>query len=154
MRTSDQEFIPDAAFGLKERGRTPRHFLVELDCGTEPVYSTKERDSLAKKLKLYYAHETACEGDYRVLFLFTTATPRLAHFLRITKELVPDPRRHIVLAAVLPSVLEHADPLRWPIFLDHDRRLVSLLSCPQFDAVLRQESLLAESWFTATSVLN
>ena len=146
-----ETLIPDVLFGLKQKGRSPQHYLVELDCGTEPVYSTKQRDSLRKKLSLYYAHEATSEGTYRVLFLFAEATPRVAHFLKLAREMAPDPRRHIVRAAVLDTVLGHADPLRWPLFLDHDRQLVSLLPCPEpAAAALVQESLLSESWFAST----
>jgi len=150
LTSGAETFVPDAAFGLKTKGRPPQHYLVELDCGTEPVYSTKQRDSLRKKLSLYYAHEAASENTYRVLFLFAEATPRVAHFLKLAREMSPDPRRYIVRAAVLASFLDHGDPLRWPIFLDHNMQLVSLLPCPEPNAAaLVQQSLLSESWFVS-----
>jgi len=150
LSSGQETFIPDTVFGLKLKGRSPQHYLVELDCGTEPVYSTKQRDSLQKKLSLYYAHEAASDNTYRVLFLFTEATPRVAHFLRLARELSPDPRRHLVMAAVLDSVLDHANPLQWPLFLDHDQQLVSLLPCPNpAEAALVQSSTLTENWFAS-----
>ncbi len=150
LSSGNETFIPDTVFGLKLKRRSPQHYLVELDCGTEPVYSTKQRDSLQKKLSLYYAHEAASENTYRVLFLFAEATPRVAHFLRLARELAPDPRRHIVMAAVLDSVLDHTNPLQWPLFLDHDQKLVSLLPCPvPEEAALMQSSLLTENWFAS-----
>ena len=150
LSSGKETFIPDTVFGLKQKRKTPQHYLVELDCGTEPVYSSKQRDSLQKKLSLYYAHEAASENTYRVLFLFTEATPRVAHFLCLARELAPDPRRHIVMAAVLDSILDHAAPLQWPLFLDHDQRLVSLLPCPvPEEAALMQSSLLTENQFAS-----
>ncbi len=150
LSSGTETFVPDATFGLKAKGRPPQHYLVEVDCGSEPVYSTRQRDSLRKKLSLYYAHEAASKNTYRVLFLFAEATPRVAHFLKLAREMTPDPRRHIVMAAVLDSFLEHANPLQWPIFLNHDQRLVSLLPCPRPDeAALVQSSLLSENQFAS-----
>ncbi len=119
--------IPDAVVGLKMKGRKTHTLVVELDCGTEPVYSSKARESLDKMISFYMDHEAAINGSYRLLVLFDTATIRMHHFLDRVAAMNHDPRRRVIKAALLDSILDHDDPLTWPLLIDEDKQLSAML---------------------------
>ncbi len=128
----EQTKVPDAVVGLKMKGRKTYTLVVELDCGTEPVYSTKARESLDRMIQFYLDHEAAIAGSYRVFTVFDRPSSRLGHFLDRVAALNRDPRRRVVKAALLDNLLEHGDPLHWPLLVDADRQLSAIL--PGHDA--------------------
>ena len=122
-----QTKIPDAVIGLKMRGRRSYTLVFELDCGTEPVYSTKSRESLDKMISFYLDHEASIAGSYRVVTLFDRPSSRVNHFLDRVTQINADPRRRVIKAGLLDNLLEHGDPLSWPLLLDADRQLTAML---------------------------
>lgn len=126
--------IPDAVIGLKMKRRKTYTLVIELDCGTEPVYSSKARDSLDKMVSFYTDHESAIGGSYRVLVLFDQASARMHHFLDRVAAMNGDPRRRVIKAALLDTVLQHDDPLTWPILIDEDRQLSAMLPGREINA--------------------
>lgn len=122
-----QTKMPDAVIGLKMKGRKTYTLVVELDCGTEPVYSAKVRESLDRMIQFYLDHEASIAASYRVLTLFDRPSSRMGHFLDRVAALNRDPRRRVVKAALLDNLLEHGDPLHWPLLVDADRQLSAIL---------------------------
>ncbi|MCG8449821.1 MAG: replication-relaxation family protein [Pirellulales bacterium] len=127
FRQQSQSKVPDLVVGFKVRGRKTYTLVVELDCGTEPVYSTKSRESLDKMIRFYLEHEASIEGTYRVVTLFDRPSSRVNHFLDRVAQLNSDPRRRVIKAGLLDNLLAHGDPLSWPLLLDWDRQLAALL---------------------------
>lgn len=126
--------IPDAVIGLKMKKRKTYTLVIELDCGTEPVYSSKSRESLDKMISFYMDHESSIGGSYRLLVLFDQTTARMHHFLDRVAAMNHDPRRRVIKAAPLDTVLQHDDPLTWPILIDEDRQLSAMLPGREINA--------------------
>lgn len=70
-QVGDETLYPDATFMLQGRGWPRLNFYVELDNGSERVRSSKDQDSIERKIRLYDQHETASEERHRVLFVCT-----------------------------------------------------------------------------------
>ena len=119
--------VPDAIVGLKLRGRKTYTIVFELDCGTEPVYSQKSRDSLDQLIRFYLAHEASHDTSYRVVTVFERATVRVEHFLDRVEQNSQDSRRRVIKAVTLDRLLAYQNPLQEPILLDYDRQVSAML---------------------------
>ncbi len=142
LSLGDERMSPDNTFQLLSSAGQALNYVVELDNGSEPLCSTKERDSLARKVAFYDRYQDITRHRFRILLVFAKQGERLNHFLDIAANLVRNPQRRLFYAVFLPDYLRDPDPLRAPLFRDHDRRLVPLVPT---DAMTRPASQQAKS---------
>lgn len=126
----------DAAAQLKIKGYRPYNCLFELDCGTEPVYSNRQRESLSQKVRFIFDYEQTCKETFRHYVVFADASPRMANYLQMVADLNPNSQRTICYATTLDRYLNSVDPFRAPVFFDHKRRPASILPSPQMELSL------------------
>lgn len=100
-------------------------YYDELDESTEPITSTKQRESLQNKIRFHEDYQDATGERYRVRMIFAKTTARLAQFLTLARS-YGTRQRCIFYAAFLDDYLKHDSPLTGPLFLDHFNRLRSL----------------------------
>lgn len=127
LTCGEKRKIPDTVIGLKKKGYKTYPLMIELDCGTEPVYSTKARESLDKAITFYNDHEASIRDTYRVLTVFDRPSVRMAHFLDRVRLMNDRPQRRLHKAVLLDTLLDHVDPLYWPLLLDEDRQQSAIL---------------------------
>lgn len=127
-----QSLYPDCAFTLLAPPRPPLKFFVELDTGTEPVTSARERDSWQQKLTFYEALRDTCRYRFRVLGLFTCGAVRVENVCRLAAAMAQDPRRPLFCGISLRDFLNQDEPLTRPCFHDHCSRPVALI--PPYNA--------------------
>lgn len=120
---------PDCAFQLVDTDGTTLNYLVEIDCGTEPIRSTKQRESLEQKIRFYDVYQDKTDKRFRVLVLFTKSSIRMQHFCEAAKEFVRNPQRTLFYSAHLPTYLEQGDAITNPVFVDRHNQLQSLVPC-------------------------
>jgi hypothetical protein len=116
---------PDYSFRLQTRDATYT-FFDEIDEATEPITSTKQRESLEAKIRFHEEYQNATGERYRVRMFFAKASPRMAQFLNLARKHATQQRR-IFYAVLLENYLNHGAPLTTPIFLDHFHKLQSML---------------------------
>lgn len=126
LRLGHRILQPDCAFQIVADGMQ-YNFLVELDCGTEPVRSSKQRESLEQKIAFYDQYQDSTKKRFFVLFLFASPSDRMSHFCDLADQVIRDRQRTLVLAGLLPSVLASEAAFRNPVFVDRFHRLQSLL---------------------------
>jgi hypothetical protein len=151
LQLGERSMRLDAAAQFKLKGYRPYNCLFELDCGTEPVHSRKQRESLSQKVRFILDYERLCRQTFRHYVVFAAATPRLANYLQMVAELNPNPERRICFAATLDRYLAAEDPLRTPIFFDERSQRASILPSLQMrlleplslEPTLEQELVLA-----------
>jgi len=95
-----------------------------------PVYSPKERDSLASKILFYDQYQSSCEHRFRVLFVFTRDSERVRHFLATAAKLTANPQRRLFYAISLPAFLAAENAIEHAAFRDHDGKLQPLVRTP------------------------
>ena len=117
---------PDCAFRLETQDQSSFNYLVEVDNSSEPVFSNKERDSLARKARFYDRYQDAAEARMRVLFVFTGSEPRMHRFLDVVRQITEHRDRRLILAALLSDHLA-ADQLSAPVFYDRFGQRHSLI---------------------------
>jgi hypothetical protein len=125
----DREQKPDYSFRLA----TPQGvytYYDELDESTEPISSTKQRESLESKIRFHEDYQNATGERYRVRMIFAKATTRINQFIELARKYGTQ-QRCIFYAALLENYLKHGSPLTTPIFLDHFGRLQPLVPTPQ-----------------------
>lgn len=115
---------PDYSFRLATLGGVFTYY-DELDESTEPITSTKQRESLEAKIRFHEDYQNATGERYRVRMIFAKTTTRLAQFLQLARS-YGTRQRCIFYAAFLDDYLKHDSPLTGPLFLDHFNRLRSL----------------------------
>ncbi|MEM6692741.1 MAG: hypothetical protein AAF664_25155 [Planctomycetota bacterium] len=120
---------PDCAFQLLDDSNQAYNYLVEIDCGSEPVRSTKHRESLEQKIRFYDEYQDKTRKRFRVLVLFSKPSVRMTHFCEMAHELVRNPRRHLFYAGLLSSYLQNCDAIRSPIFVDRHLNTQALVPC-------------------------
>jgi hypothetical protein len=147
LKLAERHLRLDAAAQFKIKGYRPYNCLFELDCGTEPVYSTKQRESLSQKVRFIFDYERTCQQTFRHYVIFASSPVRMANYLHMVDELNPNRQRTICYATSLDQFLNTSDPFRAPIFHDHQRTLASLLPSlqmellrlPKLDETLEQQ---------------
>ncbi len=130
LSLAEEQAKPDCAFALLSADGRRFNHVVELDNGTEPVYSEKQRDSLARKVRFYDQYQDQVSHRFRVLTLFAEPSARMFHFLQMVRTLVRNKQRRLFYAATLPAYLAADDAIRRPIFLDHHRQFSALVPEP------------------------
>lgn len=118
---------PDCAFRLQTEAQSSFNYLVELDNSNEPVFSNKERDSLARKVRFYDRYQDAIPARMRVLFLFTGNETRMHRFLGVVRQITGHRDRRLILAALLSDYLAAANQLSAPTFFDRFQQPHSLV---------------------------
>jgi hypothetical protein len=128
---------PDCAFQFHTSGRT-FNLLFEIDNNTEPI-DANSHQSIRLKILGYEAYQdrvwqiwkrSGGRGPrplFRVVFL-TRSIDRAYHILSSAGELAGNKDRRLCYAATQDSFLADVDPLRVPIFLDHQGQWHALVN--------------------------
>src|SRR4029079_8984418 len=125
---------PDYSFRLQTRDGAFTYY-DEIDEATEPIVSTKQRESLEAKIRFHEDYQNATGERYRVRVFFAKGSSRMAQFLNLARQHA-DRQRCIFYAVLLDDYLKHGSPLTTPMFLDHFHRFQSLVpaSASQFQS--------------------
>ena len=97
---------PDCAFSLHvPRGERYQkmNFLIEVDCGTEPLRSARHRESLERKIQFYERYQDAQSKRFRVVFFFTSRL-RLENFVELLGKTNRRKDRQLIYAGVAECV--------------------------------------------------
>jgi hypothetical protein len=116
---------PDYSFRLETRDGVYAYY-DEIDEATEPITSTKVRESLEAKIRFHEDYQNATGERYRVRMIFAKASVRMVQFLSLARKHARQ-QRSIFYAVILEDYLKHGNPLLSPIFVDHFNRLQSVL---------------------------
>lgn len=131
LAVDGESLYPDCAFELALPDGRQLNYLVELDCGSERVRSTRDADSWQRKIRLYdRLQDENHPHRFRVLIVHTRGGERLDHILRTAAALLRNPQRSLFLGVELAAFLQVADPLAARLFRDHQGRRLSLLGEP------------------------
>lgn len=118
---------PDCAFQLQLPDGRSLNYVVEIDCGTEPIRSTRERESLQQKARFYDAYQSSSDKRFRVVVLFTKPSARVAHFADVARSVVSDQQRTLFYTGFLDHYTKAANPLTDLLFEDRYERRQSLI---------------------------
>jgi len=121
----EQTQRPDYSFRLQTRDAVYTYY-DEIDEGTEPIASTKQRESLEAKIRFHEEYQNATGERYRVRVFFAKASIRMVQFLNLARKHATR-QRSIFYAVLLEDYLNHANPLTSPMFVDHFHRLQPLV---------------------------
>ena len=111
LEANQHKVLPDGAFRLtrKHQPDRPYSFVLELDNGTERVRSTRDVESIERKVRAYDAHQSQFKRDdpnrYLVLFVTTRSVTRLNYVLDSCAQLIRNQNRTLFLGATLESLL-------------------------------------------------
>lgn len=137
-----ERIFPDAAFTIESPDGNRFNFYVELDNGSERVRSTKDGDSIERKVERYDRYETFATDRHRVLFVATRSQYRLNHILETANAIVTNPNRSLFYGVTLPSFLERGtEAIVAPCFLDHHGKSVAMV--PVLQANVRPTTSVA-----------
>lgn len=125
LALGDRQQKPDYSFRLAAGGEVFTYY-DELDESTEPIASTKQRESLEAKIRFHEDYQNATGERYRVRVIFSKATARFTQFLALARQHATR-QRMIFLAMLLDDYMKHGSPLTSPMFVDHRNRLQSLV---------------------------
>jgi hypothetical protein len=101
-------------------------FYDEMDESTEPIMSTKQRESLEAKIRFHEDYQNATGERYRVRMIFAQVSARMAQFVHLARK-YSTRQRVIFYAVYLEDYLKHGSSFTSPMFLDHFNRLQSLI---------------------------
>lgn len=118
---------PDDTFELQTADAAAFRFFTELDNGTEPVVSAKDRDNWERKLRLYLAHAIRTGTQFRVLVVSTNRGERLEHILALAAAVIGQRRRSLCCGIRLPAYLAEEQAVTAPCFRDNRGEMVALL---------------------------
>ncbi len=126
LAVDGEMLLPDARFDLvNATGRF--RFLIEQDCSTETIRSTKHDDTVQRKLRLHDSYQDQSGQRHRVLFVTSRSRERLTHILDAAASIVHNPGRTLFLGVYLSDYVNANDPLMEPLFTDHRGRLHPML---------------------------
>jgi hypothetical protein len=125
LTVGDRTQKPDYSFRLQTRDGVYTYY-DEIDEGTEPIASTKQRESLEAKIRFHEDYQNATGERYRVRIFFAKASPRMVQFLNLARKYATQ-QRSIFYAVLLENYLVHGSPLTTPMFLDRFNRLQSVV---------------------------
>lgn len=113
---------PDCGFVIRRDDGRTFSFLVELDNGTERVRSTKDVESIQRKIRGYDTHQANYDSidpkRYIVLFVTTRSKARLNNILDVAAQTTTMPDRKIFVGCSIDELLR-CNPFENPIFADH-----------------------------------
>lgn len=127
LQVNGEYLYPDCAFQLITSHGKEFSYFVELDNSTERIRSMKQVESWQRKIRLYDALQDQSLNRFRVLVIPTKSTERLAHILNVAKETMQNPDRSLFLGSTLSNFLAQQDAITGQHFLDHRRRIISML---------------------------
>lgn len=145
----DRSLKPDFSFRLRTRDGDFQ-FYDELDESTEPICSTKQRESLEAKIRFHEDYQNATGDRYRVRMIFANAGPRMRQFLVLARSRA-NRQRCIFYAGLLDDFLDHALPLTSPIFRDHFNRMQSVLPASISPQQMQMPSVETEKILSPTA---
>lgn len=126
LDVNGEQLIPDHRFDLL--GTDARYrFLIEQDCSTETIRSTKHDDTIHRKLRLHDAHQDIARERHRVVFVTTRSRSRLTNILAAAAAIVRNRDRTLFLGVYLPDYLNASDPVGESLFQDHRGRRLPLI---------------------------
>ncbi|MBN8625809.1 MAG: replication-relaxation family protein [Planctomycetes bacterium] len=126
LDVNGETLIPDARFDLRRADGRFR-FLIELDCSTETIRSTKHDDTIHRKLRLHDAYRDQNTQRHRVVFVCSRSRDRLTNILDAAASIVRNPERTLFLGVYLPDFVNASNPVGEKIFSDHRGQRKSLL---------------------------
>lgn len=127
LEADGRSLYPDLAFTLHASARPVLQFFVELDNGTEPITSPRERDSWLKKLTFYESLRDTCGYRFRVLGIVTKSQARLEHILMTAAAVSHNPQRSLFYGTDLTTYLAQVSALENCFFRNHKGQLVSMV---------------------------
>lgn len=127
LEINGERMAPDCALQIVDWHGYPWNFLVELDNRSERIRSTKDTESIQRKIRLYEAYQDRCRHRFRVLVVTTGTSDRLARILSLSRTLTNNPARSLFYGTKLPAFLAERNPLRARCFFNHRGQRVSLL---------------------------
>ena len=114
FETSVGELRPDAAFQI-QTGRRAFNFVVEFDRGTERVQSSRDTESIERKLRGYLSHAKSLSAfdrnRYVVLFVTSRSGLRLKHIMAHASAITMNWQRTLFLGISLADFLNAERPL-------------------------------------------
>ena len=128
--TSGAEQVQPDCFIRFLYGGRPFHVAYELDQSTESLDSNAA-NSIRTKLRIYHSYQDTLldtweahgrtweRPRFRVAFL-TPTIDRAHHILALSQRMAVHKSRRLVYAATYDSYVGESDPIRTPLFLDHD----------------------------------
>lgn len=128
LAIGNERLLPDCALQLATADDGAFNFFIELDNGTEPVCSRKERESWEQKISFYDRYQDTCPCRFRVLIVSTRNTTRHGHILQTASRIIRNPWRRIFYAVPLPTYLMTRNGVTEPCFEDHLDNKQSLIS--------------------------
>ncbi len=126
LQVGRERLMPDCAFSLMQDGRE-YHYVVEIDCGSEPIRSVRSVHAWQRKVDLYETLAATAAQRFRVLVLTTQQHRRLDAILALAAKASKNPQRRLFLAASLDDYLGRRLPLFERLFRDHQQEPASLL---------------------------
>ena len=113
---------PDCAFQLVTKAGKGFNFVAELDNGTERIRSTKDVESIERKIRGYDAHQSQFAADdskrYLVLFVTTRSESRIENILNVVAAVQRNPQRTVFVGCGLHKFLG-ANPISDSLLRDH-----------------------------------
>jgi hypothetical protein len=125
LTLGDRTLKPDYSFRLATDDGVFTYY-DELDESTEPVASTKQRESLEAKIRFHEDYQNATGERYRVRMVFAKPSARMVQFLNLARRHATR-QRSIFYAVMLEDYLQNGGPLSSSIFIDHANRLRSIV---------------------------
>lgn len=127
LEMGDEMLVPDCAFHLRTEAGEMLRFCVEIDNGTEPLFSARERDSWQRKIRFYERYQDGLPLRFRVVVVTTKSDHRHLAILRAAFHQVRNPQRRLLYAAPLAAYLAASHGVLAPCFLDHTHRPCALV---------------------------
>jgi hypothetical protein len=135
-----ERLLPDTRVDLQDAPDRFR-FLIEQDCSTETIRSTKHDDTILRKLRLHDAYQDQTGERHRVVFVSSRSRERLVHILDAAASIVRVAERTLFLGVYLADYVNAVDPVREPLFLDHRGQQHALL--PQTATSIRDQDAVS-----------
>lgn len=114
--------FPDCAFQLVNPDGRQYNFVVELDNGTERIRSSKDIESIERKIRGYDSHQSQFNANdsqrYIVVFIATQSTTRAERILALASEVMTNPQRTVFIGCSLTELV-NCDPVVDEIFQDN-----------------------------------
>jgi hypothetical protein len=151
LSLGNETLKPDGCMQLSTADGRQFNFFIELDNGTEPITSPRQRQSLERKIRFYERLQDTVlikwkgslrgrhQPRYRVLF-FTRSIDRQKHLLWTAKQLARNPDRRLCLGISLSEYLDSPNSLRAPIAIDHHGHWTAMVA-EAYESRFRREPI-------------